>query len=75
MASHRANKHWFRTVLSELMQERRMSCQKMAEVLDRPPDLIDSVLNGTHMPSIAFAEQLLHAVGHEIEVIARVKKP
>lgn len=69
MANLRANNFWFRSVLNSLMAERGITCKQMAEKMDRAPSLIEAVLDGTHMPSVYLAEQMLYCVGYEFEVI------
>jgi ribosome-binding protein aMBF1 (putative translation factor) len=63
--------HWFPKVLLELMAEKKWSSRRLAEHIDRPESLVQSVLDGTHTPSIILCDQLLHGLGYELEIMPR----
>lgn len=76
MASSQSVKlHWYPQVLKELMAEKRMTSKMLADHIDRPESLVQSVIDSTHSPSLVLAEQMLHGLGFEFEVVPRERKP
>ncbi len=74
MASNRKGKatsNWFAEVLIALMQENKVSSRALAEKVDRSVALVNAVIDGSHVPSILLAEQLVQALGHDIEVMVK----
>lgn len=69
MSNQRVEKHWFASVLRDLMAEKKVSVADLAEAVDLDESVIEFALDGVQTPRLRTCEKILRYFGHEIEVM------
>lgn len=71
MTPQQQNKSWFASVLLDLMRQRKVSAEQLADKADLDRETLVQILEGRINPRLITAERLLAYFGLELEVMQK----